>query len=114
MKVPLTMMQIDAAIERDMQRQRLESEASRLLFPILEKYKTEDVCFATAIDEVEENFEALTLLDDDYDFDAKEKVIAKMGERIMELERTGRLDREKEALRFKKLKQEERRKIKYS
>jgi len=86
----------------DTEKQLLESEVSRLLLPILEKHKTEDVCFTTAIDEVEQNFEALALFE--HDSDAKEKVIARMRERITELERTGRLDREKEALRLKKLK----------
>ena len=88
--------------DHDTGKEQLASEASRLLLPIFEKYKTEDVCFTTAIDEVEQNFEALALFE--YDSDAKKKIIARMRERITELERAGRLDREKEALRFKKLK----------
>lgn len=70
--------------------------------PILEKHKNESICFKTAIDEIEQNFDAVTYLS--HYPDSKEEVISKMRSLIKELELNGRLDRDKEKLRFSILK----------
>jgi len=88
------------ALDQDIKRLSQESEAKRLLLPILQKHKNEDICFTTAIDEVKQNFEDLIFFEDV--LDSKEEVIGRMREIIKELECDGRLDREKEALRFER------------